>query len=234
MEKISSIISKKVVSVSEGELIGYILNVEFDDYIKQVKNFIVVDDESEKTFLLSRNAIKSIGEDCVIVSSSQDLEICLDENTNNLVGKTVYDEKGCCLGKINDIILQGKYVKKVVTDKCEFLSKYIKSYGKNYVIYGNRRNKPGAKIISTKSIARAPIVRIEDMRDEGGLYQATGQTKPYRILANQNTIIGRIMIDDLYGLNNEIIARKNAVINQNIINRAKAHNKLNMLIYYSK
>ena len=36
------------------------------------------------------------------------------------------------------------------------------------------------------------------------------------------------------GYNNEIIAKKYDIINQNIINRAKKHNKLNFLFYYSK
>jgi len=42
-------------------------------------------------------------------------------------------------------------------------------------------------------------------------------------------LIGRVMTNDIFGYNNEIIVQKNEIISQKIINKAKKHNKLNFL-----
>ena len=57
---------------------------------------------------------------------------------------------------------------------------------------------------------------------------------PTRIYLNTKSLLGQVVTEDILGYNNELIAKKNDVINTKIINKAKLHNKLIILKYYSK
>lgn len=227
MEKISNNISKKVISLNEGEFIGYILDAVFDEDLDSLQGFLVVDDESEETFILNKENIKSVGDDCIMMDSAGNLKRSFDEDTFNPIGKNVYDANGVYLGTVIDVVVQGRAVRRIITDKCEFFKRNIRKIGKNNIIFGKK---------SLKNTKRQTLFVIDESLNQKvtTLSVKEKQTKPYRIFANQSSIIGRTMTSDLYGYNNEIIAKKFDIINQNIINRAKLHNKLNFLLYYSK
>lgn len=227
MEKISNNISKKVISLNEGEFIGYILDAVFDEDLDSLQGFLVVDDESEETFILNKENIKSVGDDCIMMDSTHNLKRSFDEYTFNPIGKNVYDVSGVYLGTVIDVVVQGRAVRRIITDKCEFFKRNIRKIGKNNIIFGK---KP------LKNTKRQALFVVDESLNQKvtTLSVKEKQSKPYRIFANQSSIIGRTMTSDLYGYNNEIIAKKFDIINQNIINRAKLHNKLNFLLYYSK
>lgn len=227
MEKISNNISKKVISLNEGEFIGYILDAVFDEDLDSLQGFLVVDDESEETFILNKENIKSVGDDCIMMDSTHNLKRSFDEYTFNPIGKNVYDANGVYLGTVIDVVVQGRAVRRIITDKCEFFKRNIRKIGKNNIIFGKK---------SLKNTKRQALFVIDESLNQKvtTLSVKEKQSKPYRIFANQSSIIGRTMTNDLYGYNNEIIAKKFDIINQNIINRAKLHNKLNFLLYYSK
>ncbi len=246
MEKLSDYISKKVISLQSGELVGYVLNAMFDSNVKNILSFVIADDESEKLFTLDYENIKSHSGECIMIEGDF-LSLYLDEETFNPIGKIVYDAGGLNLGRVIDVILQGRQVKRIVTDKCEFFQRFVRLSSKDYIIYGSnikndRKNKKRTIFKNEdKNLPNAYIQNINASDSQINLQQNNEKfnvnsvsTKPYRILANQNSIIGRTMQADLYGYNNEIIAKKYDIINQNIINRAKKHNKLNFLLYYSK
>lgn len=227
MEKISNNISKKVISLNEGEFIGYILDAVFDENLDSLQGFLVVDDESEETFILNKENIKSVGDNCIMMDSTHNLKRSFDEDTFNPIGKNVYDANGVYLGTVIDVVVQGRSVRRIITDKCEFFKRNIRKIGKNNIIFGKK---------SLKNTKRQALFVIDESLNQKvtTLSVKEKQSKPYRIFANQSSIIGRTMTSDLYGYNNEIIAKKFDIINQNIINRAKLHNKLNFLLYYSK
>ena len=245
MEKLSDYISKKVISLQSGELVGYVLNAMFDESVKTLTSFVISDDENEKLFTLDYENIKSCSEDCIMIEGDF-LSLYLDEETFNPVGKIVYDVNGLNLGRVIDVILQGRQVRRLVTDKCEFFQRFVRKSYKNFINYKQKNKKKTKNIkksvfeIKDKNLPNAYIQDINNIGSQGDkpndkiFYTNVSSTKPYRILANQNSIIGRTMQADLYGYNNEIIAKKYDIINQNIINRAKKHNKLNFLLYYSK
>lgn len=225
MEKISSYISKKVISL-EGEFSGYVLDAIFDEKLDSVQGFLVVDEESEETFVLKKGDIKSASESCVMIDSILALTKAIEEDTFNPINKNVYDTNGVYLGKVIDVLVHGQAVKRIITDKCEFFKRFLRKIGKKNIIFGK-------KIASKVKVKELFIA--QDTQQTVTIQNLTNnQSKPYRIFANQNSIMGRTMQSDLYGYNNEIIAKKFDIINQNIINRAKLHNKLNFLVYYSK
>ncbi len=225
MEKISSYISKKVISL-EGEFSGYVLDVIFDEKLDSVQGFLVVDEESEETFVLKKGDIKSASESCVMIDSILALTKAIEEDTFNPINKNVYDTNGVYLGKVIDVLVHGQAVKRIITDNCEFFKRFLRKIGKKNIIFGKR---------ITSKVKVKELFIAQDTQQTVAIQNVTNnQSKPYRIFANQNSIMGRTMQSDLYGYNNEIIAKKFDIINQNIINRAKLHNKLNFLVYYSK
>jgi sporulation protein YlmC with PRC-barrel domain len=230
MEKITSYISKKVISLDDGNMAGYVLNVFFDENIKTFAGLIIVDEESENSFVLPRSEIVSVGEDCVMIENALKLKYNIS-SSNSPIGKLVYDIHGNMLGRVTDIEVAGKWVKKVITDKCEFPQRYIRTAGEKYIIYGNPKKKekevtfPQLKEISSANGLINENVHIQNNQK---------QDSPTILLANPNVLVGKIVTNDILGFNNEVIARKFDIIDKNIINKAKLHNKINLLSFYSK
>ena len=241
MEKLSSLISKKVISLQEGKLCGYVLDIVLDEKLKTFEGCIVADDENESTFFLSRKGIFSQGEECIMIEGDEKLEFEISSLSNNPIGKIVYDTNGINLGRVTDVQVAGKNVKKIITNKCEFPQKLILKSGDNFIIFGLSKNSK--KIKNNKPIfknkekinnfqEKMPKVVVANQINVSNS-QIIGE-KQMRIFANPNSLLGRTITNDLFGMNNEIIARKNEKINKNIIKNAKNHNKLNILSYFSK
>lgn len=240
MEKLSSFISKKIISLKEGNEVGYVLNLAFEEDLKIFKGFIIVDDESEHTFMLRVEKIKKISDECIVINSSSDLEFIIEDESNNPLGKIVYDKEGTNLGRVVDVVVSGKIVKRIITDKCEFLQRYVYANG-HYIIYGNKdkSSKGSVFVANNKNLPKVYIEEVKanvitDNKINVSDYKTNGEAKPYRIYANQDFLSGRIVTNDIFGLNNEIVAKKGEKINNKIINKAKLHNKLSLLNYYSK
>lgn len=232
MEKVSEFISKKVISIEDGNLIGYVLNIMFDDQLKIFDGLIVVDEESENTFFLHRKDIVSIGQDCVMIDNANHLQFNIS-SSNNPIGKLVYDCQGNMLGKVVDVELIGKQVKKIITTKCEFPQKYIRKAGDNFIIYGlaSKKKKENLSNHNHTSLINPDGLPIVSIASPSQSHE--NETTP-RLFANSNCLLGKMVSNDILGLNNELIAKKFDIIDKKIINKAKKHNKLNLLAYYCK
>ncbi len=235
MEKISKLISKKVISLEEAKEVGYVLNVILDENVKVYKGLIIVDEESENSFVLPRENIYSVGEDTIVIENSAKLQFNISDNTNNPIGKLVYDSHGNSLGRVVDVELQGKTVKKIITNLCEFPQRYLRKSGDNFIIFGSKKRKKNVDEFPSGAVQTfSSLPKVVIAGPETGDINFIRPEAPVRLYASTNMLLGKIVTNDIIGFNNEIIARKNDVINQKIINKAKAHNKFNLLSYYSK
>ncbi len=230
MEKVSNLISKKVISLEDANMVGYVLNVIFDNDVRYFTGLIIVDDETENSYVLARENISAISSETIMIKSAKDLQYNISSLSNNPIGKVVYDCKGNNLGVVRDVEIKGKLVTKILTTFCEFSSRYIRKAGDNFIIFGSRRNAKKKTFKEDVLVSGLPplTVKITD-NNSNNIMQM-----PARIYASPSGLIGRVMTQDLLGYNNELIAYKNETINQKIINKAKLHNKLNLLNYYSK
>lgn len=234
MEKVSTFISKKVISLEDGNLVGYVLNVFFDEQLKTFEGLIVVDEESENTFVLNRGDIVSNGQDCIMIDNNLCLQFNISSYSNNPIGKQVYDCYGVLLGRVKDIELYGKSVKKIITDKCEFPQRLIRKAGENFIIFGSpkktNKKKTFVEQVGEEKLNNHPKITIsaQDTQD------ITHIENPIRLYANPSLLLGKIVTSDIIGFNNELIAKKFDVIDKKIINKASLHNKLNLLTFYSK
>ncbi|MBO5394770.1 MAG: PRC-barrel domain-containing protein [Clostridia bacterium] len=220
------------------------LDAVFDESLKIYEGCIVADDETENTFFLKRKDILSSGDDCVVIESSRVLEYDVSSSTNNPIGKEVYNERGVFLGMVTDVCVVGKCVKKIITKRCEIPQKFIKKSGNNYLIFGIFKNnqKKANKLIfkENETLEKIndllPKIVISEVAAGEKQKNKTEDVVPVqtRFFANPNSLLGRSLTRDLFGMNNEIIARKNDKIDKKIIKNAKNHNKLSILAYFSQ
>ena len=241
MERVSSLISKKVISVVEGKVCGYVLDLVFDAGLKLFEGCMVADDENEGVFFVRKKDFFSYENDVLMVESEASFEYDIFTSSNNPIGKNVYDERGVFLGVVNEVEISGKNVKKIITNKCEIPQKYIQKSGADFMIFGlvknTKKNKNNLPIFKNKEKLnnfeeKMPKITINSQIINNS--QQIIDNNQIRLFANPSILLGKILTNDLFGMNNEIIARKNQIIDKKIIKNAKNHNKLNILSYFSK
>lgn len=230
MNKISTEISKKVVSLSSGNIVGYVIDVLFDERIKLIKGYLVADEESEEIFFLSYENVISQSDECFIINEEKDLEVYISSLFNNPIGKIVYDEKGLNLGRVRDVYFDKNLVKKIQTTKCEFPIQYLQKAGNDCVIYGRAKVKKKKQVLFEVK-PHSPKVCVQD---GGILTQTESKEFPVKLLAKTDHLIGKRLTQDLLGLNCELIAKKDEIVTKNIVQKAKQHNRYNLLMFYVK
>lgn len=234
MKNLKNIFGKKVISLSEGEKIGYVLDIFLDSDMKSLLGLKVIDEESENEVFLPFGKIISQNEECIFIESSTDCEFNFGLKNNNPIGKKVYDRMGVDLGKIIDIALNNKRVDKIITELGEIKPKFIYSYGKECLIFSK-----GKKLVKTKADnvfeRRENLPKIEIMSQEIKKPNKDVQIEsPAKMSLLPSMLLNRTVTEDIIGLNNELIIRKGQIITEKFLEKAKKHNKLNYLIFNSK
>ena len=201
MEKISSYISKKVISIGDANQIGYVLNVVFDDKVKNFTGLIIIDEESENSFILNKENISAVGQDCIMIKDKNCLEFNISSLSNNPIGKIVYDSHGNMLGRVIDVEMMGKLVKKIITDKCEFPQRFIRKSGDNFIIFGSpgkEKKKSNFKDnFSEKNIEKMPLITISEQVPESSNKIDLTPEFPIRLYAGTKNLIGKTLKNDL-------------------------------------
>ena len=238
MEKLSEIISKKVVALAEGEEVGYILSPVFYSDGSELLGFVLCDGESEIEKFLSVQDVVSCSDEHVFIksiSAMQNLEI---EQLSNPLGKLVYDENGVNLGRVEECELEKNKIKKLQTDKCEIMQKNIECIGKDFVIYKkNKKNSKKSEKNNKKSFNFSKISPKVEILNQNNLQNQQfnfSSSLPIKATANKSKLLGKTLTKSLFGYNNEIIGKKDEKITEKIIARAIKHNKMNFLFFFSK
>lgn len=73
-----------------------------------------------------------------------------------------------------------------------------------------------------------------DKPQEGLKYKISNQPMPQKVVGNGSFLIGRKALKTIYGINNEIIIKKDNIINSKNLESAKKHSKLVELTVFSK
>ena len=235
MEKLSEIISKKVISIGEGEEVGYILCPIFED--KNLLGFSVCDEESELEKFLSIDDLSFCGDEVFIPSIFCMQNVTVEEGVSPL-GKLVYSSEGQCLGRVEECFLEKNKIKKLQTNLCEIMQKNIAQIGKDFVIFqkNNKKSIKNAKK-SQKNIKLTeilPKVEILNKIENENNYLNFSSTLPIKVIANKCSVIGKKLTKDVYGFNNELIGKENQIITEKMIKKAVKHNKYNFLLFCSK
>ncbi|MCM1324930.1 MAG: hypothetical protein NC218_12525 [Acetobacter sp.] len=228
MDNLNEQIAKRILSLNEAEELGYVLDICFDDGLKEFLGFVVCDRETENENFIPFTSVKAQNQEYLFVDNVEALEPFFDRQTNNPYRKRVFDNFGIDLGRVNCVVLQGNKIVKLVTDKCELRPQYIFSSGSGYIIFS--QNKKAAKIYSPKR----HIVRMPKVEIVGSETVAEEVVLPAKMAVKPSILLNRTATVDIFGLNNELIIRKGEVITKSKLEKAKKHNKLNNLMFNSK
>lgn len=235
-ENITNLIAKKVFLQTDGSYLGYVLSPCFDENFCKLVGFCV-DDEDEGDKFLPYEDIKLIGQDCIFVTKSLQT-FAFDQNANPL-GKQIFDNKGCSLGFVRDVIIFGRQVKTIITENCEIPAKFVHFIGKNCIILNVKPQKNiflelRASLSSDQPKVKVQSPSINSARIGSSAVLSSQVANPARVTLNPISLLNKYATEDIFGLNNELIIKKGQQINQAKIDKAKKHGKLNLLIINSK
>ncbi len=242
--KVSEFIAKDIVAINNGQNIGYVLNICFDANLTKLVGFIVADEESERENFLSKQDVKIIGDDCIFVEEAYKLQLNYSGISNNPICKKVYDDKGCFLGVVLDVICDGLKPIKLITSICEIPINKIYSNGIDCLFFSDKKKRK--KTTNNFSFTHEGLLpKVETQRFEIGAnenkskFQITNKKEnlvinPSKVTLAPSALLNKTATCDVFGLNNELIIKKGQVINQGKIDKAKKHGKINLLILNSK
>lgn len=259
MYNTTEIISKPVINLYNGKLEGTVKNICFDTKLKKATNLILFEDEDGEECILSINKVYKIGKNAITIKNSEGLLPTLFASKidyNNQINNEVYNLEGEKLGVVSDIVLSESYkIEKIIVNDHEFSPTAVISFGENTLIInssGAKYSKDSYKPKITQKPKQLDFVKIlpkmpeptenklpkidfEDLDIKPKQnYKISENPLPQRMITSQNYLLGRKLSKTIYGQNNEIIAKKDCLITEKILQAAKTHNKLVEIAVFSK
>ncbi len=261
MYRVSNILSKQVINLYDGKFEGTIKNICLKENLKQIKWFILFDEDGEE-FMLDPNKIYKVGQAITIKNNDGifNTSNIYNMENNNPINLMCYSVNGEIIGKVSDVELSKNfYIENFYIDENKITTNQIVKISKNLIIVNTEKTKvslstfkPKIPIINDQD---TNIVEIQPMdiqpqiekeipqeiQEEKTLQTPTRKTfvvdkniNQQRIITNQNVLLGRKATKTVYGINNEIIIRKDCIINSKTLEYAKLHNKTTELTLFSK
>lgn len=216
--KASDIISKKVYAIEEGNETGYVLNFSLDEKNAKLKFLVVATLFEENEMILKVQDIVAISDEAVFVTSEKQLSFDANAFANNPIGKKVFSVSGDYLGKVVEVELQKDVTKKIITQSCEILPKYIYSSGRDCLFFSKNKKK-----IKTKKNGEIDTkVTIQNV------------AVPYKQKFQGEELIGKVIVKDILDDNHFLIFKKNTVISPKILIKAKEKRLFKALLDNSK
>ncbi len=238
MYKVSDIISTPVISLFEGEYIGIIYNIMFDYKQKKCNYACILDEKDNIPKLIKFRDIYRIGNECIFIKNQTYLDLesnCdkeIEENTNPINLK-VYNLNCEYIGTSHDIIIDKDYkIDKIILNNGKVINRdEIFNIGKTTIIVGNdvsiQKFKPVTKNVKIQNVEKKVMILSSLIKNE--------QTPPSnKIITDFRFLIGRYLSQDIVAFNGELIAKKDAVITKDIVNKASSYGKLVEIARYSK
>lgn len=224
MENIS-----KIVLTLDGQMIGYILDVAFDELTLKKIGYYVVDEETEGELFLKLEDVISISDVAVVVEDVLSFEF-VQKRENFLMGKLVFDDKANCYGRVQKLCFNKNKCEKICTTQCEILTKYIKTIGKDFVLLQfSKKKKQKHKDVFLEINTKLPNDNVVEIQNK-----AVVVSKPEKINLSTVFYVGKMSNEDILGYNNERIVSKGEIVSKAIVEKAKKHNKLNQLFFALK
>ena len=256
MYKLSDILSKPIVNLYNGNYEGTIKDISFDEKFKQAKWLILFDEEGEE-FALDINKIYVVGKNAITIKNSDGLfqTTSINDNLkNNPINLSCCTIDGNLLGRLNDIEFNKNfYIENFSIENNTYTPNKIINIGKTLIIVNNENKKINianfkpkfknekettANIVTiqptqSNDIVAPKIEEVESIETKKNFIINEGINQQ-RILSNQNFLLGRKATKTVYGFNNEIIIKKDSIINSKNLEYAKLHNKISELAVFSK
>ena len=240
MNKISDIISTPVISLFEGEYLGIIYNIMFDYKQKKCNYACILDENDNIPHLIKFRDIYKLGTSCIYIKNKTVLDLqsnCekeIEENLNPLNLK-VFDLDCNYLGTSHDIIIDDNYrIYQILLNNGKTINcDEIYNIGKSTIIVGKdnisiQKLKPASKKLKIEQTEKKVIILSDFLKKE------TTEPQNNKIITDFRFLIGRILSQDVVAVNGELIAKKDAIVTKEIVNKASYFGKLVEIARYSK
>lgn len=229
--KLSNLIGKQIYSIYETQEVGTTSQALFNASYTKVLGFYFFDNEEEEHYIKYNN-IYAFGDVFAIKNILQIAsEFPIDEMPSPL-NKKIIDLGGNFLGNLSDLNIDEKgnivsYISSLgkeisISDICA--NKDFILCGENIKLASFRpREKREPKTESLQNI-KVSIMRMEEPMPKI-------QYMPPKITVLPESFIGKVVKEDLFGQNNELLLKKNQNITQKALELIKKHNRVNQLYH---
>lgn len=244
--KATTIISMPIINLYSGRYEGTVSNICFDKKLKLAKWLVFFDDNSDEDKAILTSHV-TIGKNAIIIKNNEGIFPLIstegDLIYNNPINLKAYDSEGNLLGKINDIELNNKFVvEQLFVNQAAYNINQILSSSNDTIVFNltgkriklQQKNKMIKNVKPTKVVIQ-PITKtappvIEEVSPTG----FDKSPSPMRILSNHDYLLGRKITKNIYGSNNEIIAKKDSLITTKNLEWVRQNNKVIELAICSK
>jgi len=252
---LSNIVSKKVLNLFSSKIEGTIKNLCFNEMCKNVSSLKMFSEDDDE-FLIDAKKIYSIGDCAIVIKNSSAMTSTINQcapNENSPINLEVYSLTGDFLGQVCDAELSNNLkLNFLVTKTHRIRQDQIVNIGNNIIANLEDKKvricdfKPRIKIEAIsqeeKVYIMAPQIEVtkesqfdfQKAKESQSNFKISSLPSPQKIMGNSNFLLGRKMSKTVYGLNNEIIIKKEFLISEKTIDSAKKHGKLMELTVYSR
>jgi len=234
----SSLIGKKIISLYNCEILGYISKFYFNKNLK-VKYFVITNNCEE--YVVDSSKILCLQNSSLVIRNSS--SFILKENMSLILQDyilindiEIYSTSGLELGKINNIDLDDKLnlINIQSTSNETFHKSLIFNISNNICLIKDDKNTVSLKNCRPKSVPK-PKTRYNNIsvsiQDDNKTNKPTIQNiKP----TDTNILIDRICKKNIIAPNGEMIARLNSKITYEIVKKARLYGKLYELVKFSR
>ena len=235
LERITKILGKPVLSIYDGEFIGYIKNVFVDEKLRKVLWLCIFDDNTEEEKIISPKGVYSFEGNAVMIKNKADIFLAGTIITKDisLIGYKIYSLDGTVTGKITDIEVDSKlYITNIFQQNDEQFDKTtVLKIGNSIIIQKNSKtdklNDFRPRQISDLQISNnRKVVALKE--------QNQNKIQPTKLLTDgYGFLIGRKVGQNIYSENGTLLAKKQSVITAHLIDTASQNGKLKELTTYS-
>lgn len=258
MNLLSEIISKPVLNLYNGKIEGTIKNACFDNTFKKILSLKMFDNDEEE-FSIDTSKVYCVGENSIVIKNSESLTSTINESScqeNNPINLNTFTISGNFIGKLVDVELNNKFEAEVfITDNnTKIKREQIVNISQSIIVNDTDKKiilnnfKPKVKIqTKQKNNIITILPKIEDTQKNNNeqksntettqkkeAFKIYNQPTPQKLIGNGSFLIGRKAVKTIYGINNEIIIKKDNIINAKNLENAKKHSKLVELTVFSK
>lgn len=248
---LTDVISKSVVSLSEGKILGTVENAVFNNKPDKLTHLAVFDENLEDRLIyIPVNHIINASNNAVIVKSFNYAEN-INISENSPLRSFIYLHDGTAAGIVEDIVLNEKFeIVHLRDNNNNFINiKNIISFSNNVLVvcYDNeltqklKKIKPAKKSGQKKQIitetAERSTNKPQENKDIDILPQTDSSGIPAyfrKIVPPFNYLIGRKTTAIIYDKNKELISDINSVITANVVDRCRRTGNLMALARNSK
>lgn len=252
MYNLKNVVGLPVLSLYEGELIGNVTKIYFNENLNKIISFSV-SGEGDISYTLLPKSIYKIGKNAITIKNNSSLALNVENfGIASPLNYKTYSIQGEYLGKLDQITFRENYsVDSLVLDSGKtYLPDNLFSCGKNTIIIREEtaqitnqkfKQRFTPKFFKSKEATKVSALPIEQEENEPDILEikpthqkesedkfAENKTKSSKFLIGR-TALQTIMLDE-----KNILIKANSTITEKIISLACTNNKLRELMTYSR